>query len=32
MTDSIRMMQAYSDIIVLRHPMPGSAKVCTYVL
>lgn len=21
------MMQAYSDVIVLRHPMPGSAKV-----
>lgn len=26
-SDSIRMMQAYCDIIVLRHPMPGSAKV-----
>ena len=25
--DSVRMMQAYSDVIVFRHPMPGSAKV-----
>lgn len=27
--DSVRMMQAYCDIIVIRHPMPGSAKVST---
>ena len=26
-TDTIRMMQAYCDIIVLRHPTPGSAEV-----
>lgn len=26
-TDSVRVMQAYCDIIVIRHPMPGSAKV-----
>lgn len=25
--DSIKMMQAYCDVIVLRHPKPGSAKV-----
>lgn len=24
--DSVRVMQAYCDIIVIRHPMPGSAK------
>ncbi len=26
------MMQSYSDIIVLRHPVPGSAKVNNYAL
>ena len=26
-TDSIRMMEAYCDVIVLRHPEPGAAKV-----
>lgn len=25
--DSIRMMEAYCDVIVLRHPEPGAAKV-----
>ena len=24
--DSIRMMEAYCDVIVLRHPEPGAAK------
>lgn len=26
LTDSIRMMEAYCDVIVLRHPEPGAAK------
>ena len=29
--DSVRMMEAYTDIIVLRHPEPLSAKVCLSV-
>ena len=30
--DSVRMMQAYSDIIVMRHPTPGSVKVCSTLI
>ena len=29
--DTIQMMQAYCDVIVLRHPEPGAAKVCVCV-
>ncbi|KAL5457064.1 hypothetical protein EMCRGX_G034300 [Ephydatia muelleri] len=30
--DSVRMMQSYSDILVLRHPEPGSAKAASTVV